>query len=252
MEASKQGSIATTTFPMGREGMYPSTFQKQAVPSTGTLEGGSSAFAGEHMSTLAQPAMQPAAQSGAQPTAQPVSQAASQAEFGKMENLAIPLAEEQLEIRKGLKEHGLMHIRKEVQEQNVSVNVPIQREIITIERVPYAAGASLSSLNQADLWKCREYVIPYREETIEIIKKPVLREELRLRKELVQETRQVTDVLRREDIVQFQGGQVVQQNAGVQPQNQFQNWQSNNQFQPLHSQNQSSPANTSAAPLRNP
>jgi len=167
---------------------------------------------GQNVSTLAQPSLGGSSyQSGMDSSLQSGMSSSSlqtdtlqqsnlgSSQFGQSERISMPLVEEQLEIRKGIREGGMgaLNIRKEVQEQAVAVNVPVSRETVTVERVPAMGNTNIPN----DAFQTREFTIPTREETIEVIKKPVVREEVQIRKDLIEENRVVQDTLRREDIV---------------------------------------------------
>jgi len=114
--------------------------------------------------------------------------------------MTIPLSEEQLEIRKVMREvPAVVGIRKEVQEQMVSINVPIQRETVVIERRPYTGTGAAP----ANAFRGQEVLVQTKVEDIEVVKRPVIREEVVLRKDFIQESKPVVDTLRREDIVEI-------------------------------------------------
>lgn len=107
------------------------------------------------------------------------------------ENLSVPLAEEELEATKTEREVGRVRLRKDVQTEQKSVNVPVAREQVVVERVPASGDAGVELRED-------EVSIPVREEEVEIRKRPVVREEVRLRKERTEQQRQFTEPVRRE------------------------------------------------------
>lgn len=169
---------------------------------TTTTEG--AAFSGQQpMSAIGVAAQQPLMQQNLQQTSS-INQMAAKSMVAERtvnaETMTIPLAEEQLEIRKVMREvPAVVGVRKEVQEQMVSVNVPVQRETVVIERRPYTGTA----LPNADAFRGQEVLVQTKVEDVEVIKRPVIREEVVLRKDYIQESKPIVDTLRREDIVEI-------------------------------------------------
>jgi uncharacterized protein (TIGR02271 family) len=88
---------------------------------------------------------------------------------------------------------GEVRIRKEVVTENRTIEVPVTREAVVIERVPVESGET--SAFESDQ---KEIRIPVSEEEIRVEKQPVVREEVRVSKRPVKERKKVSDKVRRE------------------------------------------------------
>ncbi|MEH7417472.1 YsnF/AvaK domain-containing protein [Neobacillus drentensis] len=108
---------------------------------------------------------------------------------------AVQLREEQLEITKERVQVGELQLHKEVVEEQRTVYVPLIREEVYIERRPVIDGKYDSSAFTED-----EIIrIPITEERIEVTKRPVVVEEVIVGKRKIQETKQVQDIIRKEE-----------------------------------------------------
>ncbi|MGG1397689.1 YsnF/AvaK domain-containing protein [Bacillus salipaludis] len=108
---------------------------------------------------------------------------------------AVPLSEEQLDITKQRVQVGELQLRKEVVEEERTVLVPLMREEVYIERRPVIDGNYDGRPFSGD-----EIIrIPITEERIEVTKRPVVVEEVIVGKRKIQETKQVQDVIKKEE-----------------------------------------------------
>jgi uncharacterized protein (TIGR02271 family) len=108
---------------------------------------------------------------------------------------AVRLREEQLDIIKERVQVGELQLHKEVVEEQRTVHVPLIREEIYVERRPVINGKVDGSPFTAD-----EIIrIPIMEERIEVTKRPVVVEEVIVGKRKIQETKQVQDIIRKEE-----------------------------------------------------
>ncbi|MEH6904619.1 YsnF/AvaK domain-containing protein [Neobacillus drentensis] len=108
---------------------------------------------------------------------------------------AVRLREERLDITKERVQVGEVQLHKEVVEEQRTVHVPIMREELYIERRPVIDGKFDGSPFTAD-----EIIrIPIMEERIEVTKRPVVVEEVIVGKWKIQETKQVQDIIRKEE-----------------------------------------------------
>jgi uncharacterized protein (TIGR02271 family) len=108
---------------------------------------------------------------------------------------AVPLREERLDITKERVQVGELHLHKEVVEEQRTVHVPLIREEAYVERRPVIDGKYDGSPFAED-----EIIrIPITEERIEVTKRPVVVEEVIVGKRKIQETKQVQDVIRKEE-----------------------------------------------------
>lgn len=112
---------------------------------------------------------------------------------GEQERLQ--LREEQLDIEKRQVKAGEARIRKEVVTEQRSVDVPVTREELVVERRP-GSGREASA---GDIGDDEEIRIPLMEEEVDVQKRAVVREEVSLGKRKVQETKKVSDTVRREE-----------------------------------------------------
>jgi uncharacterized protein (TIGR02271 family) len=107
----------------------------------------------------------------------------------------IRLHEEELRARKRPVESGEVRVRKEVVTENRTIDVPVTREEVVVERRPVNREATDADFTEGE----EEISIPLMEEEVEVEKRPVVKEEVTLRKERVQDTQQVSDTVRREE-----------------------------------------------------
>ncbi|MFJ7744316.1 YsnF/AvaK domain-containing protein [Peribacillus sp. NPDC097295] len=110
----------------------------------------------------------------------------------------IRLREEQLKIDKERVQAGEVVIGKEVKEEHKTINVPVEREEVTIERHPVTGKES--GLEAGTIKDGETVRIPVVEEKLEVTKKPVVTDEIVIKKHVVEETEQVQDTLKKEDI----------------------------------------------------
>ena len=113
------------------------------------------------------------------------------------EETRIPLREEQLEAEK-LEREGEVRLHKVVHTEMKHMEVPIQKEDVVVERVPAndvgTADTGIGAFHE------EETRIPIREEEVTVSKRPVVKEEVRARKQRRTEQRDVSGEVRREDI----------------------------------------------------
>ncbi|KAB7704032.1 YsnF/AvaK domain-containing protein [Bacillus aerolatus] len=107
----------------------------------------------------------------------------------------VRLREEQLDITKERVQVGELQLHKEVVEEHRTVHVPLMREEVYVERRPVLDGEYDGSPFTAD----EIYRIPITEERIEVTKRPVVVEEVIIGKREIQETKQVQDIIRKEE-----------------------------------------------------
>ena len=114
----------------------------------------------------------------------------------------IRLREEQLHADKTRVETGDVKVRKEVRTEHKTINVPVEREEVVIERRPAAATADRSGNIKAE-----EIRIPVSEEKVHVRKETVAKEEVRVGKRKVHDTETVGgDVQSEHLVVEKEGG----------------------------------------------
>lgn len=112
----------------------------------------------------------------------------------------IQLRGEMLRTYKDRVQRGEVRLRKEVVTENQSVNVPVSREELVIERTAHS-GQATGEIGQGE-----EIRVPLSEERVRVEKHPVVNEEVRVGKRQVQSNQQVSDRVRHEELrVEKQG-----------------------------------------------
>jgi uncharacterized protein (TIGR02271 family) len=93
-------------------------------------------------------------------------------------------------------QRGEVRLRKEVITENQTVDVPVTREELVIERVP---GTGRSA-NAGEIGTDQEIRVPLTEERARVEKQPVVNEEVRVGKRAVQSTEKVSGDVRHEEL----------------------------------------------------
>jgi uncharacterized protein (TIGR02271 family) len=120
-------------------------------------------------------------------------------EGGREEEQArIPLREEELEAQKREKE-GEVLIHKDVYTETERLEVPVQKEEVRVEHVP-AGEARLGETTEESAFREEDIRIPVREEEVEVTKRPVVKEEVRVGKKTRTEEQEVSGEVRKERV----------------------------------------------------
>jgi uncharacterized protein (TIGR02271 family) len=100
------------------------------------------------------------------------------------------------ELRAGTREReaGSMRVRKRVRTDRERIEVPTRHEAVTVERVPVEGEASEAEIGED------EVVVPVIEEEVVVEKRPVAKEEVRIRKDVVSDTETEEEDVRREEV----------------------------------------------------
>jgi len=107
----------------------------------------------------------------------------------------IQLREEQLTANKQQVQAGEVGIHKDVVSEEKTINVPVNREEVYIERTPVTdATPSNTPIGQDEHIR-----VPVSEEQVNVSKQPVVKEEINVGKRVVQENQQVSDTVQREE-----------------------------------------------------
>jgi uncharacterized protein (TIGR02271 family) len=114
---------------------------------------------------------------------------------GDASGQTVQLREEELQARKQPVETGRVRVGKEVIEEQQTLDVPVTREEVTIERQPVARRRAEGSIGEQD----ETIRVPVREEQVSVEKHPVVTEEIKVGKQQVQGTKQVSGTVRREE-----------------------------------------------------
>src|ERR1700731_2798721 len=108
----------------------------------------------------------------------------------------IQLREEELEARKRSVETGQVRIGKDVVEEQQTLDVPVTREEVFIERRPVERHAA----DAGTIGDSNETIrVPVHEEQVSVDKRAVVTEEIAIGKRQVQDTEQVSGTVRREE-----------------------------------------------------
>jgi uncharacterized protein (TIGR02271 family) len=111
------------------------------------------------------------------------------------EHRAVQLREEQLDVRKERVQTGGVQLRKEIVEEQRTIQVPVVREEAYVERRPVVDGQDDGSpLAENEIIR-----IPIMEERIEVTKRPVVVEEVIIGKRKIQEIKEMKDTIRKEE-----------------------------------------------------
>lgn len=106
--------------------------------------------------------------------------------------------EEELEVEKAARQTGEVSIRKDLIEETRTIEVPVAREQVRIERRPVNSEATGTSALGEEAFSRQRVSVPVMEETVEVRKvaRPV--EEIEVGKVPIEEMRQVDDTVRKE------------------------------------------------------
>jgi uncharacterized protein (TIGR02271 family) len=108
--------------------------------------------------------------------------------------LRVQRTEEELAAGTREREAGELRVRKNVRTDRESVEVPTRHEEVSVERVPLSGEASEAQIGED------EVNVPVTEEEVVVSKRPVVKEEVRIRKDVVEDTQIVEEDVRREEI----------------------------------------------------
>ena len=111
--------------------------------------------------------------------------------------LRIPVREEELVVGTHQQEEGRVHVRKDVVAEQQTVSVPLRQERVTVERVPLSGDASVTT----DAFTEQDIEVPVMGEEAIVGKQVRGVEEVRIRKDVVNQQQQVSDTVRKERVV---------------------------------------------------
>jgi uncharacterized protein (TIGR02271 family) len=109
----------------------------------------------------------------------------------------VQLREEELQARKTPVETGSVHLGKDVVEEQRTMDVPVTHEEVYVERHPVARRPADQPISETETETVR---VPVTEERVEVDKQPIVYEEVGVGKRVTQETRAVSDTVRREEL----------------------------------------------------
>jgi uncharacterized protein (TIGR02271 family) len=111
------------------------------------------------------------------------------------DELRVQRTEEELAAGTRERQAGQLKIRKRVRTDRESIEVPTRHEEVSVERVPLSEGTATEAQIGED-----EVSVPVTEEEVVVEKRPVAKEEVRIRKDVVEDTEVVEEDVRREEI----------------------------------------------------
>jgi len=117
----------------------------------------------------------------------------------------LQLREEELVARKQNVETGQVQIGKEVVTEQRTLEVPVTREEVTIQRTPGAHRPSDAPIGE----RSETISVPVHEEQVDVEKRAVVYEEVGVGKRVVQETGEVSGTVRREEARIEREGEVI-------------------------------------------
>ena len=110
------------------------------------------------------------------------------------DELRVQRTEEELRAGTREREEGSVRVRKRVRTDREQVRVPKRREEVSVERVPVNEEGTGAEIGE------EEIQVPVTEEEVVTEKRPVAKEEIRVRKDLVQDEEVVEEDVRREEV----------------------------------------------------
>ncbi len=110
------------------------------------------------------------------------------------DELRVQRSEEELVAGTREREAGSMKVKKSVRTDRERIEVPTRHEEVTVERVPVDGEATEAQIGED------EVSVPVTEEEVVVDKRAVAKEEIRLRKDTVQDTEVVEEDVRREEV----------------------------------------------------
>jgi uncharacterized protein (TIGR02271 family) len=110
------------------------------------------------------------------------------------DELRVQRSEEELVAGTREREAGAMKVRKRVRTDRERIEVPTKHEEVSVERVPMSGEATEAQIGED------EVSVPVTEEEVVVDKRAVAKEEIRIRKDVVEDTEVVEEDVRREEI----------------------------------------------------
>jgi uncharacterized protein (TIGR02271 family) len=110
------------------------------------------------------------------------------------EEVRVPLVEEEVVAKKRTREAGEVRVTKETITEEKQVTVPVQRDVVRVERVPVSGEPARAE----GAFKEESVTIPLRQEEVELEKRPVVKEEVVISKESREGTETAATSVRKE------------------------------------------------------
>jgi uncharacterized protein (TIGR02271 family) len=110
------------------------------------------------------------------------------------DEVGVQRIEEELRVGTRERKAGSIRVRKRVRTDREHIEVPTRREKISVEQVPVEGESTKAEIGED------EVVVPVTEEEVIVHKRPMLKEEVRIRKDVVEDTEVVEEDVRREEV----------------------------------------------------
>lgn len=104
------------------------------------------------------------------------------------DEVRVPLAREEAHSRIHMRDVGAVRVRKVVRTELKQLTVEVRREELVVERIPVQPGASAGAARGSVPFEETEQVIPLWREDVEVVKRPVVYEEVHLKKAVERRT----------------------------------------------------------------
>ncbi len=127
----------------------------------------------------------------------------------------IEVKEERLHAEKRPVETGEVTVRKEVHTETKTLEVPVKREEVVIERTAVHGRTSTEGIGSGDLREGEQIRIPVSEERVSVSKDAVVTEEVKVGKRVVHDTEKVSGEVRKEEVKVEQTGNVDIKSGGT-------------------------------------
>lgn len=125
------------------------------------------------------------------------------------ERARVGVHEEKLDVTKRVEEVGRVNIRKDVITERQEVSVPVLKEEVRVERIDMGSVDVSGSVGVGDKAFERESIsVPIHEEQVDIRKRTVLKEEVRVNKDQRVEQRAASETIRKEVVDVEEEGRV--------------------------------------------
>ena len=121
-------------------------------------------------------------------------EAAREGHIRDEEELRVQRSEEELRTGTREREAGEVRVRKQVHTEREQVRVPTRHEEVSVERVPVNKEGTGAEIGDD------EVSVPVVEEEVVVDKRPVVKEEIRVRKDVVQDEEVVEEDVRKEEV----------------------------------------------------
>ena len=114
------------------------------------------------------------------------------------QEIRVPLRDEEIMVEKVNRETGHVRIHKSVRVEEKHITVPVIREELVVEHLPASQARAAAAVGD-DLFEEGTIDVTLHEEEVHVSKRPVIREELRVRKVAHEEQRDASASLRHEE-----------------------------------------------------